>query len=343
MRQPYARIARAALPCTACLVIALLGAGVALSLVSHPGSAFGAAPNACAVPDALLLGGEKQQARNAYIAVLRRDPTAKCAITGLTKINAPGPPPPPPANCSNADALFDGGQLDKAQTAYAQLPPDMKCAATGLAAVREVQRLCAEGAADLKLEDRKDAKTAYKEALKKDPAAECATNGVDAATSHTYWVASARDWTNKKVPPFLETLAIIAGVLVAMFFAILLLAYIPFMRRGFARLPLIGRILGARLTLGPLDDTAIGGSRSSIGVTHSRVCSSLLEKPRSTLKSLPADDTQGKLQPIRRFYARSFASGACETKSMVTSRACRCGTTPLTASAIDEQVVHPAW
>src|SRR6266511_1571720 len=88
--------------------------------------------------------------------------------------------------------------------------------------------------------------------------------------------------------------------------------------------------------------SAIGGRASSIGATHSRVCSSLLEKPRSRLNSLLADDTQGKLQPMRRLYVCNFSSGACDTKSMVTSCAFRCGTTPLTASAIDEQVVQPA-
>jgi len=87
----------------------------------------------------------------------------------------------------------------------------------------------------------------------------------------------------------------------------------------------------------------IGGiPASSIGAIASRVSSSLLEKPRSTLKSLLADDTQGKLQPMRRLYACNFSSGACETKSMVTSRAFTCGTRPLTPSAIDELVGQPA-
>src|SRR5215831_15061267 len=87
---------------------------------------------------------------------------------------------------------------------------------------------------------------------------------------------------------------------------------------------------------------AIGGSCSRIGSTHARVRSSLNENPRSALNSLLADDTQGKLQPIRRLYACNFWSGACETNSMVTSRAFKCGTIPLTPSAIDEQVVQPA-
>jgi len=55
-----------------------------------------------------------------------------------------------------------------------------------------------------------------------------------------------------------------------------------------------------------------------------------------------ADDAQGKLQPMRPLYARNFSSGACDTKSIVTSRAFRCGTRPLTLSAIDELTGHPA-
>src|SRR5260370_8366510 len=86
---------------------------------------------------------------------------------------------------------------------------------------------------------------------------------------------------------------------------------------------------------------AIGGSWSSIGAAHSRVCSWLLEKPRSVLNSLLADDTQGKLQPIRRLNACNVSSGACETNSMVTSRAFRCGRTALTLSAIEDQARPP--
>jgi hypothetical protein len=68
----------------------------------------------------------------------------------------------------------------------------------------------------------------------------------------------------------------------------------------------------------------------------------LAEKPRSRLNSLRAGDTHGKVQPIRRLNACNVSSGAWETNSMVTSRAVRCGRTPLTLSAIEEQVGQPA-
>jgi hypothetical protein len=88
--------------------------------------------------------------------------------------------------------------------------------------------------------------------------------------------------------------------------------------------------------------STIGGRDPGFSAAHARVCSSLLEYPRSALNSLLADYTHGKLQPMRRLYACSFSSGACDTKSIVTSRAFRCGTRPLMLSAIDELTGQPA-
>src|ERR1039458_6956434 len=63
---------------------------------------------------------------------------------------------------------------------------------------------------------------------------------------------------------------------------------------------------------------------------------------KSWLKSLPDEDAQGKLQPIRRLYACSFASGARDTAQSVTSWFARWTTEPLKPSAIAEQDGHPA-
>src|SRR6266487_2416482 len=80
------------------------------------------------------------------------------------------------------------------------------------------------------------------------------------------------------------------------------------------------------------------GSPSRNGATCSAVC----DTSKSKLKSLPADETHGKLQPMRRLYACSFSSGARETQTYVTSRAVRWGTAPSTVSAADEQTGQPA-
>jgi len=43
------------------------------------------------------------------------------------------------------------------------------------------------------------------------------------------------------------------------------------------------------------------------------------ETLKSTLKSLPREDAQGNVHPIRRLYACSFASGARDTAQSMTS------------------------
>ena len=60
------------------------------------------------------------------------------------------------------------------------------------------------------------------------------------------------------------------------------------------------------------------------------------------LKSLPSEDAQGNVHPIRRLYACSFASGARDTAESVTSWFARWTAKPSNPSAIVEQVAHPA-
>jgi hypothetical protein len=63
---------------------------------------------------------------------------------------------------------------------------------------------------------------------------------------------------------------------------------------------------------------------------------------KSKLKSLPSEDAQGNVHPIRRLYACSFASGARETAQSITSWLARWTTNPLNPSAIAEQDGQPA-
>ena len=49
------------------------------------------AGNACATADAYLQAGETEQARKAYDAVIKANPSEACAQAGLAKINAPQP------------------------------------------------------------------------------------------------------------------------------------------------------------------------------------------------------------------------------------------------------------
>ena len=73
-----------------------------------------------------------------------------------------------------------------------------------------------------------------------------------------------------------------------------------------------------------------------------RCCSSVNETLKSKLKSLPDEDAQGNVQPIRCLYACSFASGARDTAANVTSWFARWTAKPLNPSAIVEQDGQPA-
>ena len=74
----------------------------------------------------------------------------------------------------------------------------------------------------------------------------------------------------------------------------------------------------------------------------SRCCSSVNETLKSKLKSLPSEDAQGNVQPIRRLYACSIANGARDTAQSVTSWFARWTTKPSNPSAIAEQDGQPA-
>src|SRR3984893_5609041 len=73
----------------------------------------------------------------------------------------------------------------------------------------------------------------------------------------------------------------------------------------------------------------------------SRCCSSVTETLKSKLKSLPSEDDQGNVHPIRRLYGRSVARGARDTAESVTSWFARWTTKPSNPSAIAEQDGHP--
>src|SRR5712691_10864773 len=69
----------------------------------------------------------------------------------------------------------------------------------------------------------------------------------------------------------------------------------------------------------------------------SRCCSSVNRTLKSTLKSLPSEDAQGNVHPIRRLYACSLASGARDTVEPVRDR--RAGRTPRRVVGPEHEVV----
>src|ERR1700758_4572559 len=86
---------------------------------------------------------------------------------------------------------------------------------------------------------------------------------------------------------------------------------------------------------------APAGSWSRLPSIADRVCSRLLEKPRSSLNVLSLLDAQLNLHPIRLRYDTSFSIGAPETAINVTSRAFRCGIRLSNESAIELFTGHP--
>lgn len=231
--------------------VGICGFAVVLAAaVAYPSAIAGQpAPNPCAVPDALLAAGEKGPARTEYLRLLRRDPTTECASRGLQTINAPSAPKAK-VPCEPADAAFDRGDLDAAASGYSEVGTDAKCAETGLAAVHEVRRLCAQGQVDLDLRRRDDAMAAFKSALEKNPNADCAQEGIQ--ESDRFWILRAIVWTVGATPDLLVG----AGLLFAIFFLLLLTAYIPGVYAVLSRAPLARGVLSARLSLAPLDDKA---------------------------------------------------------------------------------------
>src|SRR3977135_3271971 len=87
----------------------------------------------------------------------------------------------------------------------------------------------------------------------------------------------------------------------------------------------------------PVPPVVHAGSRWKLYSIPLRCCSSVKETLKSKLKSPPNEDAQGNVQPIRRLYACSFASGARDTAENAKSWFSRWTAAPLNPSAIDEQ------
>src|SRR5882757_5254199 len=96
------------------------------------------------------------------------------------------------------------------------------------------------------------------------------------------------------------------------------------------------------VTVSPIPLTVHAGSRWKLYSIPLCCCSSVKEALKSKLKSPPNEDAQGNVQPIRRLYACSFASGARDTAESVTSWLARWTTERSNPSAIAEHDGHPA-
>jgi tetratricopeptide (TPR) repeat protein len=197
-------------------------------------------PSPCASAEALVKAGEPKEARKEYIKVLNANPSSDCATEGLTKLNKPKPE----ASCAAADTAFKNGDLDLARTKYKEAGG--KCGEAGVAAVAEVELLCAQAARYEELDRDDDAVTTYKKVLEKSPNAGCVNEEVfDEA-----WVTSATDWVSDNWWRVLLALGLAGLILVP-------LARAPAINRRLMRLPLVGRLFSPRLAFDPIDSDSV--------------------------------------------------------------------------------------
>ncbi len=230
----------------------ILGLAAIAVVLASPASS----QNPCAFPDALLEAGEKDAARKAYIAILKRDPQSSCASEGLAKANLPASTPttpapsPTPYQCAAADDDLAAGRLKDAREGYRSLG-SAECAKEGLTTAQSVRRLCDQGKALEELDRRGDALTAFKSALEKSPKAECAVSGV--ARLGDSWFTRVTD----AIPDFVEGIGLTLAAILLLLFLILLTGYIPLVRRIPAAIPGVGKILAPRLEFKPVDEGAI--------------------------------------------------------------------------------------
>lgn len=97
-----------------------------------PRSASGNGP--CTLPDTLSKAKEDKEARKAYVAVLKNNPTAKCALDGLAKLNAPAAKSAKEA-CELGQAYLDVHRHADAAEAFKsglEKDPQAECAKNGL-------------------------------------------------------------------------------------------------------------------------------------------------------------------------------------------------------------------
>jgi tetratricopeptide (TPR) repeat protein len=160
--------------------------------------------------------------------------------------------------CAGPKALEAAGDLKAAQQAYSKLllaRPELKCAQIGLAAIikpadasKEAKALCDQGAAYRRTGRHKEAETAYKKAIEKDPSkGSCGEKGLD-AVDHT--VGGVID---SVIAVFTDVL-IALGSLLVVGLVLLMLGYREAVFRVYRRLPIARTILRPRLTLADLGD-----------------------------------------------------------------------------------------
>jgi tetratricopeptide (TPR) repeat protein len=262
----------------------------------------------CAAGDALLGAGDADAAREAYVALLKQADFPPCAVSGLKLALGGAPPPPDAVTCGKADQAFDAGNLVLARSRYVLLGRDVKCAASGLAAVTQVLRICAQGQVDLANHHKDDARAAFQSALAKNPNAGCASKGLTRASAP----AAARMLdTSVSV---LSYVALFIGLLLGLAFLLLLLGHFPRVWRGLVRVWPIRGLIGPRLSLDPLGDSAAGDTLRIGDAMSARIRERLQRYQTEALDpSHAVDDDIFRADPSDRFAQVVSASSTLQS------------------------------
>jgi tetratricopeptide (TPR) repeat protein len=228
------------------LVGAVCAATIVTAAAFVAANAASAQQDPCETANALRAVRETKLARAEYVRVLRANPRSTCARRGLRLLNAS----PQPQSCARGDNAFDRGNLRTASAFYRSVGEDTECAKAGLAAVREVRRLCREGRANLKVGRDSAARTAFESALAKSPNAPCARDGIEDARPKL--AARFFDW----LPDAITSGLVFIGALVGLVFLVLLLAHLAPFYPLFVGIPVVGSLIRPRLSITTLDDSA---------------------------------------------------------------------------------------
>jgi tetratricopeptide (TPR) repeat protein len=199
------------------------------------------------------------------------------AIAVLATFALSSTAPAQAGRCAAPNALVKAGSTAAAKKAYEKLlvtQPTLLCARARLAKLNapaaektpaeQAAPLCAQGKAYERTGRDDDAEKAYKSALEKDPSKDsCGEQGLASVDG----AVRARLQRLVSAVPNVSDLLAIVGLGLAAFLVLLMLGYIPSVYKVFRGWPIVGSILGARLSLADLEDGAGGDVKSGAALT----------------------------------------------------------------------------
>jgi tetratricopeptide (TPR) repeat protein len=200
--------------------------------------------------------------------------TAFALLAVTVAVAAPDHEPVTAAACAIPEALTKAGEDKEARKAYVEdlkADPSSSCALEGLKKLnaptpKSSSEDCDLGNAYLDLNRNDDAIEAFKAGLAKDVTDACAKEGLEEAGPS--WLTRSAN----EVAGWIPTIALIIGLVLLAFYLVLLLGHwrrLKWLLEQIWKLgPLIGRILGPRLTISNLSDDSVDGKPGNAVTTR---------------------------------------------------------------------------